>query len=115
MKRFTRRILGVVAGLALGWYAQGVVSMAQNHDATSTPNVEQSHVTSATGNDHSREGDQGHGDNPATTLRPHQPHIPWLTPVLVAAAGLFAAAVVLGIPAMKIRGPDPPDPAAGEH
>ncbi len=83
------------------------------HGAEKTSQVH--HAAHDSGHNASVQGDDHHGANPATALAPHRQPIPLLGPVLIAAAFLFVAAVVLGIPVMKLKGPEPPDPAAGGH
>jgi hypothetical protein len=50
---------------------------------------------------------------PETSLKlvPRHEDVTWVPYVVISAAGLFVAAIVLGIPAERIRGPLPPDPA----
>lgn len=115
IRRFTRRAAGILIGLVLGWYIAGMVIqpgviMADdtNHAATASSHAEPDH--SATGS-----GD-GHGHDPALDaaklLVPGSSgDIFWYGSVLTVAAGLFIAAVVLGAPTLKMRGPEPPDPA----
>lgn len=111
MKRMTRRSLAILLGLTLGWYAAGLmpgtsVTMAAD-GGTSTHKSDEHH-------DHDHDADHA----PAATMLSVGPsQSPWLSSVLTAAAGLFAAAIVLGIPAMKLRGPEPVEPAdhADDH
>lgn len=109
MKRLTRRTLAIVMGLGLGWWVAGLAPQI-------LPGVE---VSFADQNEHahSNEGNSVHGeDSAASELVPEKKHAPFFKPVLGTIVGLFIAAVVLGIPALKLRGPEPPDPAAAhEH
>jgi hypothetical protein len=97
----------VVLGLCLGWYAAGVIGPGGAGLASDTVAAVSSdgHASS----DHSARHDE---DNPAAAMLPQAESIPWLRPVLYAALALFVAAVVLGIPAMMLKGPDPPEPDA---
>jgi len=125
MIQFRRRVLGVTIGLALGWSAAGYWSsttLAQEPD----PHHQDHHwvdVTSEGVHDpiphpathtgehdaHSQELDQG--QQAAAQLVPHPGQVDWYPSVLMALGGLFAAAVVLGVPALKLAAPDKAEPA----
>jgi hypothetical protein len=94
VKRFARRSLAIVVGLTLGWYAAGFSSAATSGDPHDAP-----------------AGDHDEAARAAAELAPTHEPTPWFRPVVGSAVGLFAAAIVLGIPALKLRGPLPPDPA----
>ncbi|MCE9590898.1 MAG: hypothetical protein K8S99_10275 [Planctomycetes bacterium] len=83
--------------------------MSRSHPAEARPS----------GKAHGEEGEssEGHdsGAHAASQLVPELRDIPFLQPVLIAVAGLFIAAIVLGIPALKLKSPEPPDPAASDH
>lgn len=135
MRRNVRRGIAVAVGLVLGWSAAGLapaffggsVSLAEEaHPASATEGhasgdghhhvAGESHDEhAAAGGDHGHAGDHGdHGDTgiiAAQQLVPSQRDVPWLGGVLAAVVLLFIAAVVLGIPALRLRGPLPPDPA----
>ena len=151
MKRLARRTLGVMIGLALGWYAAGAAqetdgpwsSVSYAQDATTaTPSPandhdQRNHVLLAvddhdphkatfeqsfTGNGHATTGhgssshDGHHGDDiglqTAELLMPQsRQQVCWFRPVVMTAGGLFIGAVVLGMPALALRGPEPEDPA----
>ena len=51
----------------------------------------------------------------AGQLVPRSSDIVWFWPVLCAIACLFLGAVVLGIPILKLRGPEQPDPSDVHH
>lgn len=139
MKRLTCRAAGAIVGIALGWYVAGVVFTGQpsvapglganyahasdaDHDSHGehAPAAEDSHGTHDVHDehgDHDQHGaDAGHDAalTAAGQLVPQSQDIPWFRPVLYVAAGLFVAAIVLGIPALKLRGPEPAD-AAADH
>ena len=100
---------------------------ASDAEAGHDPHDEHGHATEDnhhTGSGHNGHDDEhgtdaahggGHDDDAALAaagqLVPGPGDIPWFRPVLYVAGGLFVAAVVLGIPALKLRGPEPPDPA----
>jgi len=131
MKRFTRRSAAAVVGLVLGWYVAGIVfvggpsvvgpgvNYAHASDAAHDSNDDHHHAPVAEDPHGTHDAPGAHGDAAehdaalaaAGQLVPQQEDIPWFGPVLYVAGGLFVAAVVLGIPALKLRGPEPPDPA----
>ncbi len=121
MSRFTRRTLAVVLGLALGWYIAGTaghllpgasISLADDpHDQATSGQAHPSE--SGPGHSNPSEAD-AHGPQAARDLVPGANDVPFIRPVVYATAGLFIAAIVLGIPALALRGPEPPDPA-DEH
>lgn len=80
---------GIVLGLALGWMAAGAFAAGGDHAAA--------------------EGE--HHATAADNLVVEHGEAPFYHNVLFAATGLFLAAIVLGAPAEKMRGPLPPDPA----
>ena len=111
MKRFTRRMIAVVLGLVLGWWAAAFVPMG----ATIFAGDDQSSGPASLGGH--GDGDADHEDDgkqAAEDLIPHRNQIPWLRQVIFGVVALFVAAIVLGIPAMKLKGPDPPDPGAND-
>ena len=105
MRRLPRRLVGIVLGLCLGWYAAGVIGPGGTGLASDTETA-----ASADGHASSDHSSTHHEDNPAAALLPRADSIRWLRPVLYAALGLFVAAVVLGIPALMLKGPDAPEP-----
>ena len=133
MNRFTRRTVSAIAGVVLGWYVAGVVptsglpalaspSMAEDaHHAPAghTPSGAEGHgLTASDTHNNAHNNDHGEADPAlaaANLLVPQAEDIRWYKPVLIAIVGLFVAAVVLGIPALKLRGPEPPDPASDDH
>jgi hypothetical protein len=52
-------------------------------------------------------------ENDALPLVPKPHDMTWFRAVVWSAAGLFVAAIVLGIPALKLKGEEPPEPVAG--
>lgn len=123
-------------GLTLGWLAAGLAPSlkpalgqeaapateqagAQSQEVQATEPAGETHAAPAADHDHAAAEHGEHseheeaGFNAARELIPSDPahDIAWYRPVLMAAVGLFAAAIVLGIPALKLRGPLPPDPA----
>jgi len=108
MKRLTKRMLWALLGIILGWYAAGFVPAGTISFAGEQPHapthLEQTGVNSDYGN-------AGVATNAG--LRPLRTELPWkfLWKVM---AGLFVAAMVLGVPAKILKGPDSPDPVAQE-
>ncbi len=124
MNTITRRSLGILAGLTLGWYAAGLTpglnpSMAQHdthHDAAPTHDDHAGHDHDAhqpapAHADTTHDANHHEPIESASLLVPGPGQVDWYRPVLGIIAGLFVAAIVLGIPALKLRGPEPPDPA----
>jgi hypothetical protein len=57
-----------------------------------------------------------HDPNPADHLVPQPQDITWYRPVIWAVAGLFIAAVLIGIPALIMKSPEPQDlPPTDDH
>ena len=104
MKRLTRT-LAIVMGLGLGWWVAGLAPQI-------LPGVEASFADQDEHGQASEGQSVEHEDSAASELVPEKKDAPFYKPVLWAIVGLFIAAVVLGIPALKLRGPEPPDPAA---
>ncbi|MEX0777276.1 MAG: hypothetical protein WD042_16350 [Phycisphaeraceae bacterium] len=103
MKRWSRRVLAVIVGLSLGWYAAGWMPAAIRAEAV-TPHAERQ------AGGHGTAGGDAHATAPAKELVPQTEHAAWFGTLLIAIIGLFGAAVVLGIPAMKLRTPEAPEP-----
>ena len=106
MKRFPRKTLAIIAGLAIGWYLAGVVG-------PHLPFVHVSYAEDSHGDmkikHHSSEPDQ---DNEAAKLLVPAGHdVTWFKPVLWGAVALFVAGLTLGCLALTLRGPELPDPA----
>ena len=90
MKPITRRTIAAVGGLLLGWLAAGFV-----------PGLTLSPL-------HAEE--QPHHDagrDAADLLVPAPDHVGWYKPVVWTIIGLFSAAVLIGIPTKKLKGPEP--------
>ena len=108
MKRFMKRMLFALLGVALGWYAAGFLpatTVSFAGEELDTPKQVDRRATA------SLHGDDGTSADAGEALRPQRIDLPWVY-ILTAIAVLFVAAVVLGIPAKILKGPDPPDPAA---
>lgn len=113
MERLTRRTVGVILGLSLGWWVAGLaphivpgVGMSFAGEAQSTsPSV---HTVE---DDHGDASGAGHSGGRAVHLVPRKADAFWYKPVLIAIISLFVAAIVLGIPALRLRGPELPEPA----
>ena len=107
--RLFGRHLWILVGLCLGWYVAGLplfvgISVAEE----SALHEEHGPAT------HDEGGDEAGGahHDAVRHLVPDPLHKPgWLRPVLWTVAGLFVAAVLLGPLSLKLRGPEPPDPA----
>lgn len=102
MNRYLRRMTGVILGLTLGWLAAGWVL------ANSEPPASLTHSTQPVGGlldpRHIEVSDKGLAA--ADQLVPTE-NTSWYRPVVGIAIGLFLAAILLGIPSMKMRGPEP--------
>ncbi len=131
MKRVIRRTLGIIVGLMLGWWFAGVamqtsdpwlgVSYGAGVGDETDPNKaiyeysagEHAQPHHDTGHGAGHKGDHhDQGVAAAELLMPGSlEQVCWYRPVVTTTGGLFIAAVVLGIPALALRGPEPPDPA----
>lgn len=112
MRRILFKTFAVVLGLALGWYVAGSMTGPSFAGDAATGHGETSHV--AAGHDpHSGSHDDA-SLAAAQMLVPRPGDADWYSTVLKIAAGLFIAAVVLGIPAMKLKGPEPAEQPAGD-
>ena len=115
MRRWTRRVLGLIVGFGLGWYVAGYLPM---DTASFASQAEHGHGAAdhASTKSHAGGVDHGHdqGTDAARTLTPTNTEIPWLIPVRNGIIALFVLAVVLGWSVLKLKAPDPPDPAS-EH
>ena len=114
MKRWHRRLLGVVVGLVLGWTAAGWIDAGPRGyaEGASGDHAEQTHDPGSS-----------HGPTAGEQLARHA-ELAWLPYVLGATVGLFIAAAVFGPWAMRFAGPwpasdgstNPPDAsAASDH
>lgn len=103
MRRMTRRVIGLAVGLVLGWSAAGYISQGVAGDMDLT-----SKSTAAVHDDHGDAAADAAGKLvPAETA--------WFSGVGTGAVVLFVLAVLLGIPALALKAPEPPDPAAHDH
>ncbi len=107
IRHITVRLTAIAAGLALGWHAAGLAfppgAVAADTYAPASSHGETHHdadaaVASAT--QLVPTGADGHAAAPT-----------WYRGVVGGAAGLFVAAVVLGVPAAKLKTSPPPQPA----
>jgi uncharacterized protein (DUF1501 family) len=97
MKRIRKRVIGVVMGLALGWLAQGwmqdLFAQAQPPASTaeaSSPALQgEDHAISHAGAEHLAPGPDGQR---------------WMMGLGLSIAGLFALALIVGIPASRYAG-----------
>lgn len=133
MTRFLRKTLAVLLGLTLGWIAAGYLpdslglsgrqSFAdevnhQHHDHSApsphhentdgtTVGTHSEHHASTSHDDHH---DLDEGQIAASKLKPQEGvDSAWYRKVLWAIAALWVAALLLGYPAWKLRGPDLPE------
>lgn len=107
MRRMTRRVIGLAVGLVLGWSAAGYISqgVAGDMDLTSKS------TAAAHGAVHDDHGDAA--ADAAGKLVPAE--AAWFSGVGTGAVVLFVLAVLLGVPALALKAPEPPDPAAHDH
>jgi len=124
MKRFSRRLLGAMLGLVLGWWLAGLVgdrlsgasvSLAENPHAAANQPAEPGGKHAAARNDHEHEaGDAGHGHEAFADpgFVPGAGQTDWYRGVLWAIGGLFVAAIVIGVPRMKLKSDEPAAAAA---
>ena len=105
MSRFTRRTLGAAVGIVLGWCAAGVISSYMPIGISLAGTPAEKHSDPHDGASATTEQDD-HLDR----LVPQEKPV-WLRTVIWSTAALFGGAVLLGIPALKIRGTESPDPA----
>jgi hypothetical protein len=111
VKSIQWRMLGVLVGLTLGWYAAGLAfppGVIASDAHTATNGAAMVH----------------HDDDPAIAAAAHlvptdvhgQVAAPtWYRGVLSGAAGLFIAAVALGVPVTRLKTPPPTERAASSH
>ena len=103
MNCFTRRALGVGLGLCIGWYVAGLIGFA-NASAERGEGPTHASIPDDHGSAHG-----GHA-NPALELKLDANASIGVTPIRNGIIALFVAAILLGIPTLKLRGTDPPDP-----
>ena len=109
--RLTRRTAATLLGLALGWWIAGMVPTHIPGVAISLAGETKGHDSDADQAD--SHGRTGHGA--AQTLIPKQEDVPWFKPVLMAIVCLFGAALLFGSIALKLHGPEPPEPPDEDH
>ena len=106
MFRLTRRTPWILVGLSLGWYAAGLPLFC----GTSVAGESALHEEHGSSTHDGHDDEAGDSDHAVRHLVPrYKPG--WLRPVLWTIAGLFVAAVLLGPLSLRLRGPEPPDPA----
>lgn len=108
MRRFTRRAIVMTIGLVMGWSAAGFVSQGLAGDTVSPSAAE------GGSSDHGGHGKSEAADA-AAQLVPTVGQMRWFPAVRTGAVMLFVLAVLLGVPALLLKAPDPPDPAAHDH
>lgn len=107
MRRMTRRVIGLAVGLVLGWSAAGYISQGLAGDMGLT--------SKSTVAAHAAVHDD-HGDAAAHAAGMLVPAAAaWFPAVCTGTVVLFVLAVLLGVPALALKAPEPPDPAAHDH
>lgn len=102
MKPWIRRALSVIVGLGLGWYVAGLApTFLQAKETPVEARQDQGEQSLAS------QSADGHS-SPAAMLVPAHDDVKWFGTMAGAAAGLFVAALVLGIPALRYKSPEPP-------
>ena len=110
MNRTTCRAVGIVAGIVLGIYAAGALEPVLPFVGVSLAGTSNDdHAGDDT--DRPTDGDHDELANLAEPLLPQPEHVTWYRPVLWGAIWLFAGALVIGGVSLKLRGPEPPEPA----
>ena len=106
MKRFSRRLVGALIGLALGWWLAGVWG-------DYWAGVHTLHAENAPGQTHAAEQahEEQHEAHADPNFVPGEGQTDWYRSVVLAAAGLFIAAVLIGLPVSRLRREAPPEPA----
>ena len=110
MRRITRRVIVVTVGTLLGWSAAGYVSQGMAGDTVSKDDT-----TAPAHAGHDEHGSDAAATAATAMLVPSIDQIDWFPAVRTGAVMLFVLAVLLGIPALVLKAPDPPDPAAQDH
>ena len=118
IRRFCRRGLATLLGLWLGWQVAGVAfnqlpsatyadeAPRDAASASSAPQGPRRHATESQDHD-------GHGHSPAAQqLVPGDGQTDWYGSVIWGAIALFAAAVLIGVPLLRLLPPEP-QPAGG--
>ncbi len=123
VKRFGLKFVGVVLGLWLGWQAAGVAMMqvpgpeqefARQAATTATmAAAKESAPAGDAGKATGHDGKAGGAEHPESThlLKPGEGQTPWYGRVVFWAVALFVLAAIIGPLAMKLKTPEPPDPA----
>lgn len=125
MRRIRKRLLGAIVGATLGlWVAGWSASYATPPAVESAPELAGDASVAQSGKEpvEKHTHPPAHGDHhddagtaSAKLLVPKQSDIPFYPRVLAVVATLFVLAIVLGNIALKLKGPDLPDPAASDH
>ena len=126
MKRKLIRCAAILIGAVLGWSAAGLLPVNVGPSVTYAEDTAQDHASHAESHDdHAAASHDSHGSHEAhhddasavaaKKLVPQSGDIDWYRYVVLAAAGLFIAAIVIGIPAMKLKAPEPAEPDDHDH
>lgn len=120
MKRSLRRIIGVVIGLALGWWAAGFLPgslsaepAGHGNNAPASKQHDAAHVADSAVKGHDAHHEADAGLIAARQLVPTCEQAPWLRPVLLGVGGLFAAAILIGVPLARMK--PKAEPSAHHH
>jgi hypothetical protein len=99
MKRIRKRVVGVMVGLALGWLAQGWMQDLLTPAHAQTPG--DSHASSP-----ATQADDEHASHAGAEYLALGPDgQKWALGLGIGIAGLFALALIVGIPASRYAGP----------
>lgn len=125
MNRITRRTIAAAGGLCLGWFAAGYIPALTathlhaedrpHHETEVTDHASATNDHAAPDTDHRATAAAHHADpgrDAANLLVPANEDVGWYRPMLFTIGGLFAAAVLIGVPMMKLKAPEP---AAAAH
>ena len=112
MKRIRKRLAGVVVGLVLGWLAQGYAfEFLATQEAQASPTTQ--HVTEE--GSVQTESTHSHNHAGAEHLVPHQQGRAWFAGISAGVLGLFALALIVGIPASRFVSQPPAEDDHDDH
>ncbi len=110
MKRTLRRIIGVSVGLSLGWWAAGLLPGSLSaeparpgHEAPANKQHDAAHADDSAAKGHDAHHEADAGLIAARQIVPSREQVPWLRPVLLGVGGLFAAAILIGVPLSRMK------------